>query len=895
MTRTLIRHRIRSTLFGAGIAAALIGCGGGSGSGSSELLGGSQNPDPAVVDMPVMYVKRPLLLDMDGALITADLHDPAAFMPGAELYFRDRASPSAVERNITAGVFPNDAMGNPPLYDVKDLSSSFDGKQLVFAMRAPEDPDLDDDEQPTWNIWIYDVDSMTLTRVIASDITAEIGQDVAPRFLPDGRIIFASTRQRQSKATLLDEGKPQFAALEEDRDVAAMTLHVMNADGTDIHQVSFNQSHDMDPAVLSDGRVVYARWDNIANRDGVSLYTMNPDGTEQRLLYGVHSHDTGPNGEMVEFVEPQELPDGQILVSLRSTVAQSHLGAAPVVVDAANYIEHDQPTNTNAGMMGDAQSLLVPGTITLDTTPSPRGRFASISPLYDGTDRLLATWSQCRLLDPASTPANPIIIPCTPATLAVPGIAEAAPLYGIWMFDESNGTQQPLVTPQEGFAYTDAVVLEPKTLPVVRLDKVAGIDLDPDLVSEGVGELHIHSVYDFDGTAAANIVALSDPGATTAAQRPARFLRIVKAVSIPDRNLVDLNNSAFGVSTAQLMREIIGYAPIEPDGSVKLKVPANIAFGVEVLDVNGRRITQRHQNWLTLRPGEVMECNGCHTSVSELPHGRPDAEAPSANPGAPADGSPFPNTDPTLFANAGETMAETYTRINGVPNPSVDIRFTDVWTDPNVRAVDAPFAYNYAALSTQPPVDPGCVSNWTANCRIVVNYEANIHPLWNVPRTANAVDVTCTGCHGPVDAMGAAQVPAAQLDLSDGISPDEPDHFNSYEELLSPDNEQEVVNNVLVDRLVQATDANGNLLFQLDGNGNQILDGNGNPIPVFVSIGVTQSMSPAGALASPRFFSRFNAGGTHAGWLTDAELKLVSEWLDGGAQYFNDPFAVPQN
>jgi hypothetical protein len=124
-----------------------------------------------------------------------------------------------------------------------------------------------------------------------------------------------------------------------------------------------------------------------------------------------------------------------------------------------------------------------------------------------------------------------------------------------------------------------------------------------------------------------------------------------------------------------------------------MKVPANIAFGVEVLDANGRRISQQHLNWMTLKAGEVIECNGCHTRQSELPHGRPDAEAPSANAGATADGSPFPNTDPALFANAGETMAETYTRIHGVPKPNVDIKFDDVWTDPNVRAKDASFAY----------------------------------------------------------------------------------------------------------------------------------------------------------------------------------------------------------
>jgi hypothetical protein len=41
------------------------------------------------------------------------------------------------------------------------------------------------------------------------------------------------------------------------------------------------------------------------------------------------------------------------------------------------------------------------------------------------------------------------------------------------------------------------------------------------------------------------------------------------------------------------------------------------------------------------------------------------------------------------------------------------------------------------------------------------------------------------------------------------------------------------------------------------------------------------------------FFSKFAPGGSHAGWLSPAELRLVSEWLDIGAQYFNDPFAVP--
>ena len=211
----------------------LAGCGSGSGSGSSSSgLGGGQSPDPVVVDFPVAYVKRPLLTDDDGNLLTTDVRRRTDFFPGAELFIRDRASPSAAETSLTAGIFPDDEDGNPPLYDVKDLTVSFDGNQLAFALRAPEDPDLDDDEQPTWNIWVLNREEGTLNRSIVSDIVAEDGHDVAPQFMPDGRLVFASTRQRLSKAILLDEGKPQFSALDEDRDEEALTLHVMNPDGT---------------------------------------------------------------------------------------------------------------------------------------------------------------------------------------------------------------------------------------------------------------------------------------------------------------------------------------------------------------------------------------------------------------------------------------------------------------------------------------------------------------------------------------------------------------------------------------------------------------------------------------------------------------------------------------
>ena len=50
------------------------------------------------------------------------------------------------------------------------------------------------------------------------------------------------------------------------------------------------------------------------------------------------------------------------------------------------------------------------------------------------------------------------------------------------------------------------------------------------------------------------------------------------------------------------------------------------------------------------------------------------------------------------------------------------------------------------------------------------------------------------------------------------------------------------------------------------------------------------------ARASTSFYALFAnpADPAHFQALSAAELRLISEWLDIGAQYYNDPFAIPQ-
>ena len=849
----------------SGLTALLVACGdGGSSSG--------QSPDPLIEDIGIAYVRRPLSFDSNDELIKPDTREVMSFTPGGDLFYRELASPSGAVRNVTDSFTGG-------LGDVRDVEVSYDGNLLLFSMRAPEIPDADPEDQPTWNIWEYDISGNRLRRLIPADVNAEAGQDISPHYLPDGRIIFSSTRQQQTKAIQLDEGKQQYSALDEDRNELAAVLHVMNSDGGDIHQVSFNQSHDLDPLVVRSGEVVFSRWDNMGNRDAISLYKMHPDGSELQLLYGAHSHDTGTNGNDVHFLQPRELQNGHLLTVLQPRVLLPTDDPDTfdeiiadngdlLEIDIADYIDNTGPTAVNQGILaGPAQKSAVINKVFTDGAISPGGVFRSAWPLHDGTNRVLVSWSQCRLLE------NNLIVPCLPDSLAAQSAVEADPVYGIFLYDRRSDTQLPVVVAKDGVMYTDVVAAEPRDLPEILFDKQPGIELDQLLADDGVGILNIRSVYDVDGvdTAVPDIATVADPGLTPTDTRPARFLRIVKAVGIPDDEVKDVPSSAFGRSQSQLMREIIGYVPVQPDGSVRVQVPANVPLAISVLDSEGRRITARHQNWLQVRAGETVNCNGCHDHDSGSPHGHPQGPV-SVYPGALATGPSFPNTEAALFADFGETMAETLTRHDVFALvPDMNVIYDDVWTDDSGSLVKTPsFTFSYADLQTPAPVTQSCQDDWRANCRTIINYEAHIHPLWNLDRGVN----TCTACH--TTATGT-RVPDAQLDLTDGLSADEADHFKAYRELLFNDNKQEPGAGGLQDVMV-------------DGPLDPLTN-----LPTRVPVTVSPSMSAAGARASRAIMNQFDAGGSHVGRLDPAELRLLVEWLDIGAQYYNDPFAVPDN
>ncbi|MDQ2076629.1 hypothetical protein [Marinimicrobium sp. ABcell2] len=931
----------RALSWGLSLALGLgvVACGGGPGRVDEE---GNpqrrQQPDPVVVDFAVAYIARPIPREEReaglGDIRATDLLDPTAFNPGARLYLKDRATATAASRTLTEGAFEPGA-----LYDVKDLSAHPDGNRLLFAMRAPELEDVDEDEQPTWNIWEYDLRLDQLRRVIGSDIRAEAGHDLSPRYLPDGRIVFTSTRQSRSRAILLDDNKPQFDALVENDNVPALLLHVMEDDGTEIEQITYNQSHDLQPSVLQNGRILFTRWDGF-NRDRLSLYTVNPDGTDMSFHYGYHSL----NGEQAPTLfRPQQMPDGRILAIYKPR--DELLGGDMLAIETSHFSENDVDLAGFSG--GPAQSSISILPARIDGEISPHGLYNSAYPLHDGSNRLLVSWSQCRL----ERADEDRVVPCTEEWLATEGLQQAPPLFGLWVYNLTNQTQQPLVLAREGTLYTDALALEPVPAPTYL---PPSSDNNSNLVDQGVGILHIQSVYDLDGedSTSAGITHLADPGQTSAAERPARFLRLIKAVSTPERDVLrgqddDIFGNRFNQNRGLL--EILGYAPIEPDGSVKVRVPADRAFTFDVVNADGARVGARHNNWLQLRAGEVRHCAGCHSADSQLPHGRPDAQLALAYEGASTSGAPFPNTRRTdafgtqEYPDMGETMAQFDARIalscadsndastctlRGPRAPSVDLIYDDTWTDPQVRTPNQSFAYRYANLSSDDyreaefneddtvtlepspvhaPVAEGCQTQWHSLCRIVINYENHIQPLWERQRWLTEEDEdgerqlaldnedlpinhTCTSCHSRNDTDGVLRIPAGQLELVRDAAAN--GQMRSFLELLNNDVELEIVDEALVPRLVETGE------YERDEDGELILDDDtGEPIPVLATVTVRPSMSRGGAANSGRFFSTFTTFNEdegeavdHRGMLNPHELRLLREWLDLNARYYNNQF-----
>ncbi len=72
-----------------------------------------------------------------------------------------------------------------------------------------------------------------------------------------------------------------------------------------------------------------------------------------------------------------------------------------------------------------------------------------------------------------------------------------------------------------------------------------------------------------------------------------------------------------GIQSGWDLKRMLGTVPVEEDGSVIFKVPANTPIAIQPVDQDGAAI-QWMRSWFTGMPGEVVSCIGCHEDLNQI-------------------------------------------------------------------------------------------------------------------------------------------------------------------------------------------------------------------------------------------------------------------------------------
>jgi cytochrome c553 len=191
--------------------------------------------------------------DLDGhwyANIGYYAHDPArkAWREGTKLYRWNCATGS-----LTAIV-------DDPRGGVRDPQVHYDGKRILFSYRKGG-------TEP-YHLYEINVDGTGLRQLTDGDY-----DDIEPTYMPDGDIVFVSTRCKRWVNCWLTQ-------------VAVM--HRCDGDGRNVRAISSNNEQDNTPWPLHDGRLLYTRWEYVdrSQVDYHHLWVSNPDGSAQMIWYG---------------------------------------------------------------------------------------------------------------------------------------------------------------------------------------------------------------------------------------------------------------------------------------------------------------------------------------------------------------------------------------------------------------------------------------------------------------------------------------------------------------------------------------------------------------------------------------------------------------------------------
>ncbi len=483
--------------------------------------------NPLLTAHPIVFVVR--------RQYKPDHHNTATLFQRGEINDRKFLGGSALKILDKPGAAPRTLLRSRHGV-IRDPEVNFSGDRIVFAMRR--------DARDDYHIYEIRADGSGLRQLTFAPGVS----DIDPAYLPNGDIVFASTRE------------PKYCMC--NRHIMA-NLFRMSPDGSSIRQIGRNTLFEGHPSVLPDGRILYDRWEYVDRNfgDAQGLWAINPDGANPILYWGNNTWSPGA------VIDGRAIPGSGQTVCIFSSCHDRPWGALAII-------------DRRLGLEGRGPVVRIwPARARAWVRANGRGYgfdlFKRVQPKYEDPYPLYA---------PDSLAGAGKYFLCSRTT----GQGDQMGLYLVDVFGNET-----LVHAEPPGCY-DPMPLMPRPRPPVRPDRVQ--------YEQSCGALYVHNVY------LGSYMERVRPGSVKwirVVECPVkRFWTYPRwtgqGTIAPAMNWHDFNS-----------KRILGVAPVEPDGSAYFLVPAGAFVYFQLLDADGMMV-QSMRSGTAVQPGERTGCIGCH-------------------------------------------------------------------------------------------------------------------------------------------------------------------------------------------------------------------------------------------------------------------------------------------
>ena len=439
---------------------------------------------------------------------------------------------------------------------------SWDGQRVLFAFckTAPVRTKSSAQASQFYHLFEMSVDGSNLRQ-----LTEGTFDDFSARYLPNGKIMFISTRRGGFHRC----GRGPCPT---------HTLALANADGSEPRVISFHETHEWDPAVLNDGRVLYTRWDYV-DRHAVhyqQLWTVQPDGSAVESFYGNNTLNPvgvwearavpGSRRVMATAAAHHAMTSGSIILV---DVTKKNDGLQPItrLTPDALFPESEFPVGRWHARAGVPVRPQVP----VEEQRWPGHSYRTPHPLSE--DFFLAAYS----FDP----------------LIGEPFANAANMFGIYLIDRFGNKE--LIYRDVSIGSLWPTPLRPRQRPPA---------LPSLLVNDQPNE----------GTFFMQDVYMGWPQFS----KNKDVVKRLRIVQVLPKTTPHANTPRVGLANASPGKQVLGTVPVESDGSAWFRAPAGIPLSFQALDKRGMAI-QTMRSLTYLQPGEQARCVGCHAHRDAAP------------------------------------------------------------------------------------------------------------------------------------------------------------------------------------------------------------------------------------------------------------------------------------